>query len=339
MNLPKILFYTFLFICSAFIGCNSKKQQTQTNKYSIPELNIATSEIDQNPKDPNRWINRAVIFSKNNMYNESVADIATAMKIDSMNVDYHHLLADVYLKMANSSLALITVERAEKLEPTNIKNLIKTARVYIILKQYDRGLNALNEAIRIDPLNAEAFQYIGISFKEMGDTTRAINAFQTATENDHEMIDAWLNLGQLYHAKKNPLAARYFDNALAIKPNDPIVMHMKADYLYQTNKIQESIGLYKSIIENHREYNEAYYNLGTIYYNLDSLDLALKHFKLLTTQDPLSYQGVYMQGVVYEAMGDLQAAYDQYLKSTKMVIGYEDGEKATKRLKAKLNIK
>ena len=116
-------------------------------------------------------------------------------------------------------------------------------------------------------------------------------------------------------------------------------MHMKADYLYQTNKIQESIGLYKSIIENHREYNEAYYNLGTIYYNLDSLDLALKHFKLLTTQDPLSYQGVYMQGVVYEAMGDLQAAYDQYLKSTKMVIGYEDGEKATKRLKAKLNIK
>jgi len=204
MNHPKILFYTFLFICSAFIGCNSKKQQTQTNKYSIPELNIATSEIDQNPKDPNRWINRAVIFSKNNMYNESVADIATAMKIDSMNVDYHHLLADVYLKMANSSLALITVERAEKLEPTNVKNLIKTARVYIILKQYDRGLNALNEAIRIDPLNAEAFQYIGISFKEMGDTTRAV-LWDRKKENFHfekyrRLLFCW-KVGQVYQAE------------------------------------------------------------------------------------------------------------------------------------------
>jgi tetratricopeptide (TPR) repeat protein len=52
----------------------------------------------------------------------------------------------------------------------------------------------------------------------MGDTTKALSAFQTCVEQDPKNADAYLEIGLLLHERKDKMAAKYLDNAVKANP-------------------------------------------------------------------------------------------------------------------------
>ena len=72
----------------------------------------------------------------------------------------------------------------------------------------------IDNILKLDPQNAEAYFMFGMNFKEQEDLERSINSFQTAVEFDPDLVDAWINLGALHAQLGNEIAIKYFDNAI-----------------------------------------------------------------------------------------------------------------------------
>ena len=123
---------------------------TGTGSALVKEI---TESLQKDPLNGDLYYSRAKIFYEKEMYDEAISDMAQAMRIDSVNVDYHHLLADVFLDYYKSRQALQTLERAAVLYPKRIPTLLKLSEFQVILRQNDEAFTTIDQILKIDPQN------------------------------------------------------------------------------------------------------------------------------------------------------------------------------------------
>lgn len=291
-----------------------------------PAIDDLTLMIRQQPNDPTLYAQRAEQYYEKEGYDEAIQDLQAALSLDSTNVEYHHLLADVYMDYFRSRLALRTMERAAALYPERIPTLLKLSEYQYILKQYDASLATIDKVLKLDARNAGAYFMLGMNLKEMGDTTRAINSFQTSVEIEPSQIDAWITLGRLHAAINSPLAERYFDNAIAEGQGSVIPIHAKADFLRDRGDLDSALELYQEINRLDRQYEEAYFNAGVIYLKKDSLQKAYDLFNIAVGVYPLYVKAYYFRGLTAEMLGNMAQARTDYQHALNMVPDYEDAK-------------
>ncbi|MCB0614808.1 MAG: tetratricopeptide repeat protein [Phaeodactylibacter sp.] len=299
-----------------------------------PAIDGLSTEIAQNPNDAELYAERGRLFYENDGFDEAIRDLDKALSLDSTNVDYLHLLADVYLDYFQSRRGLKTMERAAELYPDRIPTLLKLSEFQLILKQYEESMKTIDRILKIDPQNAEAFFMFGMNFKERGDTVRAINSFQKAVEYDSDLVDGWINLGQLYATLGDPLAMRYFDNAIRVAPENIHALHARADYLSDTGKLPEAIEMYRRISRVDPQYEEAYFNSGLIYMDMDSIEQARKQFDIAIQTSPTHIRAYYFRGLAQEMLGNEQAAKADYEQALRLAPNFEKAQEGLDRVKA-----
>jgi len=322
------IFSTSLFLL-LLIACKNEPKVVPppTNNVDyvtgIPSIDGITAQLKEDPENPVLFAERARLFYENDAYDEAIQDLAFALKIDSVNADYHHLLADVYLDYVKSNLALKTMERAAKLHPERIPTLLKLSEFQMILKQNQASMRTVDQILQLDPQNSEAYFMFGMNFKEMGDTNRAINSFQSAVEYEPDHLDAWINLGQLHAAIGGDLAEKFFDNALDIDPNNITALHAKADYLTRQDDLPGAIKLYRRINIVDSQYDEAYFNAGLLYMELDSVGKAYQQFDIAIGTNPLYIKAYFFRGYAAEVLGRVQQAKSDYQQALNLAPNYD----------------
>jgi len=320
-------------------GCGSGESSrqegagTEALATGNPAIDGLSAEISQKPNDPKLYAERGRLFYENEGYDEAIRDLNQALSLDSTNVDYMHLLADVYLDYFQSRLALRTMERAAELYPERVPTLLKLSEFQMILKQYEASMKTIDRVLKIDPQNAEAFFMFGMNFKERGDTIRAINSFQKAVEYDSELVDGWINLGQLYASIGDPLAMRYFDNGIRVAPENIFALHARADYLSDIGDLPEAIEMYRRISRVDPQYEEAYFNSGLIYMDMDSIEQARKQFDIAIETSPTHIRAYYFRGLAQEMLGNKAAARADYEQALRMAPNYEKAQEGLERVK------
>lgn len=322
----------FFFMFSACGDKNQKDQQVDVSATGFAEIDDVTTKIALAPDDANLYAKRASLYYDKNGYDEAIVDMQKAITLDSMNADFYHLLADIYLDYFKSHLAIKTLERAIELFPERIPTLLKLSEFQLITKLHPESMKTIDKILKIDPQNAEAFFMFGMNFKESGDTARAINSFQSAVEIDPDLIDAWISLGKLQASQGNKIAAQYFDNALRIAPENPTAIHAKADYLRDQNDLTGAIEMYKKIATVDPQYETSYYNAGLLYMELDSFAQAYQQFDLTLKTSPLHIRAYFYRGLAAELTGDFAQAKADYQQALKLAPGYERAEQALLRL-------
>lgn len=331
------IFMALFFLSFLACGSESNTEEVQNTGEQIgstgnPAIDGITAKIATTPNDPSLYAARAELFYENGGYDEAIGDLQKALLMDSVNVEYHHLLADVYLDYARSRMAMRTMERAVKLYPERIPTLLKMSEFQYILKRYDESMKTIDQILQLDPQNAEAYFMFGRNFREMGDTIRAINSFQSAVENDPELVEAWIYLGQLYEGIGDPLAERYYKNALEVRPNDVNALHFNALYLQNKHDLEGAIELYKRISAIDYQYAPAYFNTGLLYLEMDSLEQAQKHFDLTVQTSPTHIKGYYYKGYSAELAGDKEEARANYQQVLRMNSSDADAQQGLERL-------
>ena len=321
------------------IGCGGGSQdgQEQNNGAAMatgnPAIDGLSAEIAQNPNDAQLYAERGRLFYENDGFDEAIRDLNQALSLDSTNVAYLHLLADVYLDYFQSRRALKTMEQAAELYPERIPTLLKLSEFQLFLKQYKESMQIIDRVLKLDPQNAEAFFMFGMNFKERGDTIRAINSFQKAVEYDSDLVDGWINLGQLYASIGDPLALRYFDNAIRVAPENINALHARADYLSDTGDLAGAIEMYRRISRVDPQYEDAYFNSGLIYMDMDSIEQARKQFDIAIKTSPTLIQAYYYRGLTQEMLGNPAAAKTDYEQALRMAPNYEKALEGLERVK------
>jgi tetratricopeptide (TPR) repeat protein len=290
-----------------FSQCNQPEvqQEEEVTSGALAEINSA---IRNNPNDPDNYARRAKYHQDNGNYGDAIIDIAQAMKLDSVNLGYHHLLADIYLHSAKSQYAIGTMERAAMLFPDSINTLLKLAELQLIVKQYDRMSSTLRQVLTLQPQNTDALYLLGLMYREQGDLERAIQSFQTIVELDSEDAEAWTMLGNLLDMKGDPAALQCFENAIAINPQYPQGWHSKAFYLQNHDRVPEAIEIYKHIHQIDPAYTDAWLNRGVLYLEMDSLKEASQCFDRMISLDSTSVIGYYYAGIAAQSIGDTTKA-------------------------------
>ena len=335
MNYLKIIF--LLTLVGTLLGaCKDeppKTPESTTNAPQIintgnPAIDGLSSKIAQAPKDATLYAARAGSWLELEGYDEAISDLEKAISIDSLIPEYHHALADAYLDYYKSRKALETMVNAATIFPKRIGTLLKLAEFQHILKQYRDALFTLERIRVIEPNTPEMFFMFGLVFQEMGRIDEAKGAYQKAVESNPDLIDAWINFGKILGDEKNPLAERYFENALRVNPNSVPALHAMAFYLAnQKNDIEGGIEYYKRVNVADPQFEEGYYNLGLVYLDADSLDQAYKSFDLAIKIKPDYAESYFFRGMASKMKGNLEAAKTDFQQSLSLNPEYEYAQK------------
>ncbi len=300
------------------IGCGDSESTdttTTTNEQPMASIDDATAAIKKDPANADLYFARAQSYYELEGFDEAIIDLDQAIGMDSTKAEYYHLKADVQLDYYRSRDALQTMTFAAQQFPDRIPTLLKLAEFQLILQQYQDALGTVNTIGLKDPENEESYFMLGMIFKETGDTARAINSFQRATEINPEHIESFINAGLLLSSQnKNKSALRFFDNALLIDSTNIAALHSKAFVYQNSSQFEEAVSIWKKINKIDPQYPDAHLNLGLVYLQNDSLNIALDAFTLSTKVEPTFVLGYYYTGITQELLGkpdQAKAAYQQ----------------------------
>lgn len=305
---------SIILILLITIGCKDdpKIEEAKVDKSSM--IDLISQEISSDPDNSVLYHKRAGVHYEKGMYNKAIEDSHKAISLDSLKPEYYHLLADSYLDNAQSRDAMAVMNRVVMLFPKRIASLLKLSEYQLILKLYDNSMLTLNEIIRQDPQNAEAYFMLGMNFMETGDKGKAINSFQTAVEMDSDLIDGWIMLGEL-HEDDMDKALTYYDNAILVSEGKPEPYHAKAFFLQNHGQIDDAIAIYKELNVSHPDYTPGFMNLGILYMERDEADKAYETFNIIAQthpEDPTGYyyraQAQFLQGNIDAAIADVGSA-------------------------------
>ncbi len=85
----------------------------------------------------------------------------------------------------------------------------------------DKALSAVNKLLDRDPSNDQAWLYLGIVNRRMGELNIAIKSFETATELNNTLVEAWGLLTISFLDKGNlEKAEEVMETAAELNPNN-----------------------------------------------------------------------------------------------------------------------
>ena len=132
-----------------------------------------------------------------------------------------------------------TPDQLREAEQLNLQGLALIGR-----QEYDRGLDLLNRALKLNPKHAAAWNNHGLAHLKMGDYARAIDDCTKALEYKPDYATAYLNRGIAYfNQQKYEKAIDDYNHSIDLEPNNDITWNNRGAAYF-------SLGKYDKALEN-----------------------------------------------------------------------------------------
>jgi len=262
-----ILFTIGMMGLLIFVACGNDSSTTTTSNgenmagvTGIPEIDNLTKEIEKDPRNAELLVARAKQFYNQENYDYAIDDMQLAMRIDSVNAEYHHVLSDIYLEYYKSRLALKTMKRCVNLHPEDVPSLLKLARIQQILQQYDMAVGTIGRVAKLEPNNPDVFFSLGLNHSLSGNKEMAIKTLKQATSIDPDVlkkiigidrnnVDAYQRMGVIY-IEKDSLQKAYDNFNISIKVDPAFINgHFYRGYASELmGKLEEAREDYRAVV-------------------------------------------------------------------------------------------
>ncbi len=316
---PKYLFFSLIpFLILIFTSsCGTEptvdKPKTDSTKPLVDGLESINQKLRENPNDLELYHKRAQYFINEKKYGEALADMNRILAIDSSKTSWILTAADIYFVAGKTQRAEQLFKRAVEIEPTNTECLLRLAQLDHFFKRYDSEMKLLDQTLKADIHNAQAYFMKGMVFKEIGDTSKAISSMQTAVEQDPDYYNAYIQLGIIYANQGNPIATQYYVNALKVNPSSEEALYNLAKFYQDINDFPAALENYTILARVNPKNFDAHYNMGVIYVEkLKQIPDGMKAFNLAieaNSKDPRGFGG---RGKCNELSGKKQEAINDY---------------------------
>jgi tetratricopeptide (TPR) repeat protein len=304
-------------------------------KDNLP-LQEINKQILENSSADSLYRKRAALYMQLKDFELAEGDANRALKLDTMNAKNYLVLTDVYYASNQTRKAKETLERCLKNLPKDKDALLKMGELYFYVKKYQESINMINQALEVDPYLSKAYFLKGMNYMESGDTSKAVNSFLTAVEQDPDYYTAYMQLALLHYQKSNPLCLDYFDNALRINPTSTEALYGKAKYYQDYGKTKEAKEFYLRILQIDPVHKTALYNMGAIALGFDkNPEEAKKYFNQAIGADQNYTEAWFARGVAFEQLRDKKSAAENYKMALKITPNYEPAVSALNKLEKK----
>lgn len=306
---------------SIFASCNDGKTPTAPDTSTgVPEIDALLKQVEKSPNDPILFAQLSRAYYNNDAFDEAIQSVQKAIQLDSSQPVYFHLLADIYLNYNRSYDALLTAQRASGLFPDSVSTLLNLAEIQMILEQYQPSIQTTKRVLAVQPTSNEAFYMLGMNYKYLGDTLKALQSFQEAVNRNEDHLFAYQELAMLCDAqRKDDLAIQYFNNALRIDSTDHYTLFNLGNFYQRRRKDNDAVYWFQKDLDANRRHPNpdfsiarTFFNIGIIYLDHDSLQTAYNNFNIAANEEPEFDKAYYYRGLTAEKMGDQQGAIQDY---------------------------
>ena len=314
-------------------SCTNDKtlKENETGIKTGDNFTKLNDDIAANPNRADLLFQRAKVFIQRDVMNQAYEDLNRATAIDSTNTEYLMLLADVAFKTFQIKKASDTFEKVVKLDPKNKDAYLKLSELYFYVKGYQKSLLYSNEALKLDKNLVRAYYLRGFAYKEMGDTAKAVSSFNTVVDLRPD-YDAFIQLGNIYAARNNPLAVQYYNNALKVEPNNTEALYNRGLFFQNTGEIGKAMADYNTIIKIDPHYADAYFNMGYINSVLSSnWNEAIRFYTEAIKADDQYAEAYFNRGVCFEKTGNKEAAKKDFISTLDISPSYKPAAEKLKK--------
>ena len=321
-----------LTFSTTFSSCHSGNAPTEVQSKNGPDSLLAAfnKRILDDPENYLLYLERARYLGQISQFGDAFKDVQRAMELDSSKAEVYYEKGELYWRQQDINKAFACYKRSIEKQPDFVNGLIKTASIEILLNNFDVAMTHLDNVLKMEVTNSQAYYFKARLFKAKRDTVNAISSYQTAVEVDPEFYDAYIELALLMAAQKNDLADEYYKTAIQLRPKSIEVWYNRAMYLQENGYrhaeyYNQALVSYDTIAKIDGNFSTAFYNKGYVYCTyLKEYTKGIENFTQAIKLFASYYQAFYSRGVCYEKMGSKKLALADYEMALKIKPDYDD---------------
>ena len=148
--------------------------------------------------DTSALINAAVSAAQGNELQLSKQYYQQLIAMKVQKPDVYASLSEVYKTEGDTTMALQTIAKGRELFPDDFNLLIAETNIYLATNEREKAMTDLETALKIDSTNPSIFFAVGTIYDQIGDVSKAVNAYENALLLKPDYFEANYNLGALY---------------------------------------------------------------------------------------------------------------------------------------------
>lgn len=173
---------------------------------------------------------------------------------------------DFYLQ-GNYARALECYDNALRLNPQSAEAYNNRGLTYYHLNRFAEAVSDFDKAIAINPAFAQAYNNRGIVRYAQGQPATAISDYTTAIQFNPNFAYALNNRGNAYAMTgQYQNALNDLQTAVSLAKNDAEIHNNLGSVYFSTKRYNDAVAEYTRAIQLNPNYSEAYYNRGAAYY-------------------------------------------------------------------------
>jgi len=317
-----------LFSCNPKVDPKNEKLEVKADTLAALNKSISLDSLNGG-----LYAQRGAYHLKRKDAAKAYLDYKKAVSLDSLNEIILYDFAEVAFLVNRSRESRDAFLKCTELNPKNPDPFLRLAELHYYVREFVKALGFLDKAQLVKEKFPRAYFLRGMIYKEGGDTAKAFEAFRKAVETDQEFYDAYMQLGLLHSAKKEPLALMYFDNALNLDAKSTEALYGKAWFFQQIDSIRQAEKWYNAILLIDSINLNSLFNLGYLahYYHKD-YRTATVYFAKCIQYRPDDADAYYMRGLSFEQLGEYRKSNRDYLEALRINPAYKEAFYGIKRI-------
>ncbi|MBD2181524.1 FkbM family methyltransferase [Aerosakkonema funiforme] len=178
------------------------------------------------------------------------------------------------------------------------------------------AIASFQQAINLNPHNAEAYNNLGNALADEGNLAEAIASYQQAVTLNPKYIEAHYNLANLYNIiDKLEEAIASYQQVISLNPDDANAHYNLGVALGKQGKLEEAIASYQKAIVLNPKDAEAYNNLGNALQEQGNLEEAIASYQKAINLNPNYAEAYNNLGYAFQEQEKLEEAISYYQKA------------------------
>jgi tetratricopeptide (TPR) repeat protein len=266
------------------------------------------------------WLRQAVSFSSKYDWLGQHNHALCWTKAVPKDADAWFYLGLAYRNSRQYDKAIEAYQEAIRVNPEYSVAWLTLGDIYHLnYSQYDKAIDACQEAIYIDPEHADAWHHLGFAYAKSGHHDKAISAIQEAIRINPEKVNAWCGLGSAYtESGQHDKAIRVYKEAICVNPEHADAWRGLGHAYKNSGHHDEAIDAFKKALCIDPEYAAGSNRLARNFFNLGRHEIAIGTLQGVTRSNPEDARAWHNLGSAYNDSGQLDEAIKAYQEASRI---------------------
>lgn len=256
----------------------AKAQLLDDQGHTSQAIDEYKKALELDPNNSMIYSEMAETYLKNNRIRDAVETAQKAVKADPDNVEPHKILSNIYVQMIGRSTiqqppdidtlngAIHELEEVVRIDPSERQAFLMLGRLYQIEGDRNQAMSIYRKFLGIEPGSEEGVTALAKLQMEAGNDQEAATLLEEFIKQEPESSGALETLGQAYSSMQEfAKAADAFKRASDLDPTDLELKKSEAQAFFFADNLDEAASLYEEIAATDTEDGVPLLRLGQIY--------------------------------------------------------------------------